>query len=313
MRKVLAVITALMLAAIVFVPAMGYTISPEARTNYTINSERVNYTIGSGTPAHETVYNEEMAEHYPTYSISSTPMPYSIKLGATTKYSIKPGINPTKIEVLGGYRSSVFGSSERVGKGLIVPTEPENATEQAIGHPAPAANPVAPNVIDLTKPESVTNAANATANATANVTANVTAPAPEVVKPANETANATANVTAPAPAVVKFAIMGKVTEENKTGLADVKVNLEQPAKTVIANTTTSKDGSYSFSDLMPGDYVVAEVLPANWTAVSPADGMASVTLKDKNETIDFVNKMMPAPAPAPEMPAGNQTNTTATQ
>lgn len=288
MRKVLAVITALMLAAIVFVPAMGYTISPEARTNYTINSERVNYTIGSGMPAHETVYNEEMAEHYPTYSISSTPMPYSIKLGATAKYSIKPGINPTKIEVLGGYRSSVFGSSERVGKGLIVPTEPENATEQAIGHPAPAAKPAAPNVIDLTN------------------TSNLT-------MPANETANVTANETAPAPAVVKLAIMGKVTDENNTGLADVKVNLEQPAKTVIANTTTSNDGSYSFSDLMPGDYVVAEVLSANWTAVSPADGMASVTLKDMNETIDFVNKMMPAPAPAPEMPAGNQTNTTAIQ
>ena len=91
----------------------------------------------------------------------------------------------------------------------------------------------------------------------------------------------------------------------------MKVNLEQPAKTVIANTTTSKDGSYSFPGLMPGDYVVAEVLPANWTAVTPADGMASVTLKDKDMTVDFVNKMMPASAPVSAMPAGNQTNTTA--
>jgi protocatechuate 3,4-dioxygenase beta subunit len=174
-----------------------------------------------------------------------------------------------------------------VGNGLVLPTEPENATEQAIGHPAPAAKPAATNVIDLTKPANIT-------------------------KPANATANVTANVTAPAPAVVKFSIMGKVSDENKTGLADVKVNLEQPAKTVIANTTTSKDGSYSFANLMPGDYVVAEVLPANWTAVSPADGMTSVTLKDKDMTADFVNKMMPpAPAPAPAMPAGNQTNTTA--
>ena len=45
MRKVLAVITALVLAAIVLAPAMGYSISPQGRTNYTINSERVNYTI----------------------------------------------------------------------------------------------------------------------------------------------------------------------------------------------------------------------------------------------------------------------------
>lgn len=287
MRKVLAVITALVLAAIVFVPAMGYTISDQGKTNYTINSERVNYSIGSGTPAHETVYNEEMAEHYPTYSISSTPMPYSIKLGAATQYSNKLLTSATKMETLGGYKSTVLGASERIGTGLITPSEQENATEQAIGHPAPAEKPAASNVIDLTKPENAANPTNATA-------------------PTNAT-----NVTTPAPAVVKFSIMGKVADENMTGLADVKVNLEQPAKTVIANTTTSKDGSYSFPDMMPGDYVVAEVLPANWTAMTPAEGMASVTLTDKDITVDFVNKMMPAPAPTPAMPAENQTNTTA--
>lgn len=284
MRKVLAVITALVLAAIVFAPALGYTISDQGRTNYSINSERVNYTIGSGTPAHETVYNEEMAEHYPTYSISSTPMPYSIKMGGAPKYTDKLLTNATKMETVGGYKSTVLGSSERVGTGLIVPSEPENANEQAIGHPAPTEQPPASNVIDLTKPE---NAAS---------TANTTAPA-----------NAT-NMTAPA--VVKYSIMGKATDENMTGLADVKINLEQPAKTVVAETMTTNDGSYSFPNLMPGDYVVAEILSANWTAVTPADGMASVTLKDKDMTVDFVNKMMPAPAPASVMPAENQTNTT---
>ena len=239
-------------------------------------------------------HSEEVAEHYPTYSISSTPMPYSFKLGATTPYSIKPGINPTKVETLGGYKSSALGTSERVGTGLILPKEPENATEQAIGHPVPAEKPAASNVIDLTKPANLAKPTNAT------TPTNVTTPT-----------NAT-NVTAPAPAaVVKYSIMGKVADENKTGLADVKVNLEQPAKMVIANTTTTKDGSYSFPGLMPGDYVVAEVLPATWTAVTPADGMANVTLKDKDMTVDFVNKMMPAPAPASAMPAGNQTNTTA--
>ncbi len=297
MRKVLAVITALVLAAIVFAPAMGYTVSSQGRTNYTFNSASVNYTIGSGMPAHEMVYQEEMAEHYPTYSISSMPMPYSFKLGATTPYSIKPGINPTKVEVLGGHKSSVLGTAERVGNGLKLPTEPENATEQAIGHPVPAEKPAASNVIDLTKPANATKPTNAI-NAT-----NVTAPSPAM--PAENKTNITA------PAVVKFSIIGKVTDDNKTGLADVKVNLEQPAKTVIANTTTSKNGNYSFPDLMPGDYVVAEVLPANWTAVTPAEGMTSVTLKDKDMTVDFVNKMMPASVPAPAMPAGNQTNTTA--
>lgn len=272
MRKVLAVITALVLAAFVFAPAMGYTISPQGKINYTINSEKVNYTIGSGIPAHETVYSEEMAEHYPTYSIGSTPMPYSIKLGTIAKYSIKPETNAAKIVALGGYRSSVLGTTEKVGNGLKLQKEPENKTEQVS---APPVIPAVPNATNTTKPE----------------------------KPAN--------VTVPAPVVVKFSIMGKVTDDNQTGLADVKVNLEQPAKTIIANTTTSKDGSYSLADLMPGDYVVAEVLPANWTAVTPADGMASVTLKDKDMTVDFVNKMMPVLAPAPATPSGNETNITA--
>jgi len=284
---------ALVFAAIVFAPAMGYTISPQGKVNYTINSTGVNYTIGSGTPAHETVYNEEMAEHYPTYSIRTTPVPYSIKLGAAAGYSDKLVITLAKIETLGGYKASVIGTTmagaaERVGKGLIVPSEPENATEQAIGHPAPAAQPVASNVIDLTKTGAVANA----------------------TKPANAT-NATAPAPAPAPAPVKYSIMGKVTDDNQTGIADVKVNLEQPAKTMIGNTTTSKDGSYTFANLMPGDYVVGEVLPANWTAVTPANGTVTVTIKDKDMTADFVNKMMLPAAPAPAVPAGNQTNATA--
>ncbi|MGZ4851444.1 MAG: SdrD B-like domain-containing protein, partial [Candidatus Bathyarchaeia archaeon] len=194
-----------------------------------------------------------------------------------------------------------------VGTGLIAPSEPENATEQAIGHPVLAAEPVAPNAIDLTKPENAaipTNATNVTkATALAENKTNITITAPAM--PAENKTNITA------PAVVKFSIMGKVTDDNQTGLADVKVNIEQPAKTIIADTTTSKDGNYSFPDLMPGDYVVSEVLPANWTAVTPADGLVSVTLMDKDMTVDFVNKMMPASIPAPAMPAENQTNTTA--
>jgi len=261
MRKVLAVITALMLAAIVFVPAMGYTISPQGKTNYSINSEKVNYTIGSGTPAHEMVYNEAQAEHKPTYSITSTAMPYSIKMGTASKYSMKPGINATKIEVLGGKSSAL--ASEMVGKGLILPTKPENASEQTIGHPAPAAKPVAPNVIDLTK-----GAENLTKT------------------------NATANVTAPAPAALKLSIKGMVKDENQTGLAGWKIELTTSKKEFIANTNTSANGSYSFSNLNPGTYIVAEVLPAGWTVVTAGDDQYGITLKDKNETQDFVNKNM---------------------
>lgn len=162
MRKVLSVITALVLAAIVLAPVMGFTISTGARTNYSISSERVNYTIGSGTPAQETVYSEETSEHYTTYSIGSKSVPYSIKVGAIGKYSsVKAGTNSTKIEVLGGQKASVLGTSEQIGKGLAVPTEKvaENATEQAVGHVAPAAEPVSSNSIYLTREAAFPNTA----------------------------------------------------------------------------------------------------------------------------------------------------------
>jgi hypothetical protein len=235
MRKVLAVVTALMLAAIVFVPAMGYTISSQGKTNYTINSERVNYTMGSGTPAHEMVYSEEIAKYYPTYSITSTPMPYSIKLGAMAKYSIKPGINATKIEVLGGA-----------------------AVKKATAN--------------------VTASVAAAKKATANVTTSVAA----VTK--------AANVTAPAVAAGKLSIKGMVRDQNQTGLAGWKMELATSSNKLIAKTNTSANGNFAFSNLNPGDYLVTEVLPTGWTVVTPADGVASVTLKDKEVTQDFVNK-----------------------
>jgi hypothetical protein len=249
MRKVLAVVTALMLAAIVFVPAMGYTISSQGKTNYTINSERVNYTMGSGTPAHEMVYSEEIAKYYPTYSITSTPMPYSIKLGAMAKYSIKPGINATKIEVLGG---------------AAVKKATANVTASVVAAKKATAN--------------VTASVAAAKKATANVTTSVAA----VTK--------AANVTAPAVAAGKLSIKGMVRDQNQTGLAGWKMELATSSNKLIAKTNTSANGNFAFSNLNPGDYLVTEVLPTGWTVVTPADGVASVTLKDKEVTQDFVNK-----------------------
>jgi SdrD B-like domain len=273
MRKVLAVITAMLLAAIVFAPAMGYTFSSGAKPAYSSSSEKVNYTIGSGTVAHEMVYSEEAPENYPTYSIGSTAVPYSIGLGTAAKYSLQAGSNATKIEALGEQKPSI--ASENLGKGLVEPTEKENATEQATQPAQPA-----PQVIDLTK---------------GNVSVNQTAPATL------------------APVAVKLGIKGMVKDENETGLAGWKIDLFTSDNKSIANTTSAEDGSYSFSDLTAGVYAVSEVLPADWVAVSPMDGVAGVTLTDKEVTLDFINKMnttIAAPA-ATAMPVGSETNTTA--
>jgi hypothetical protein len=40
-------------------------------------------------------------------------------------------------------------------------------------------------------------------------------------------------------------------------------------------TTTAADGSYSFTDLPAGEYIVAEVLPAGWTQTYPGDNTAT--------------------------------------
>jgi hypothetical protein len=273
-RKVLAVITAILLAAIVFVPAMGYTFSSGAKTAYSSSSEKVNYTIGNGVPAHEMVYSEETAENYPTYSIGSKAMPYSIGLGTAVKYSFQTGSNAI---ILGGQKPSMIGSAGNLGKGLAK-LEEENATEQATQPAQPA-----PVIIDLTK-------------------GNVSVP--------NQTAP-----EAPAPVAVTLSIKGMVKDENETGLAGWKIDLATSDNKAIANTTSAENGSYSFSDLTAGDYVVSEVLPADWVAVSPADGVASVTLTDKEAVLDFINKMNVTMA-APEaivMPVGNETNSTAPQ
>ena len=45
----------------------------------------------------------------------------------------------------------------------------------------------------------------------------------------------------------------------------------QPDGAAIASTTTGTDGSYSFSGVSPGDYVVVETQPAGFNTVTDAD------------------------------------------
>ena len=91
MRKILAITVALMIAAIVLMPALGYTNQAAGNQSYTAKSgDRVGYSFTTNVPAHN-LTPDMMANKYSFKSaaVQSTRMPYSFKLGTATPYSVK--------------------------------------------------------------------------------------------------------------------------------------------------------------------------------------------------------------------------------
>ncbi len=77
--------------------------------------------------------------------------------------------------------------------------------------------------------------------------------------------------------------------EDKTPLAGVTIELwKDGAK--IATTTTAGDGSYSFDELVPGDYTVKEIVPGNMEAISPTSVDVGVAEGQGVTGVDFYNK-----------------------
>ena len=85
---------------------------------------------------------------------------------------------------------------------------------------------------------------------------------------------------------------------NEPGLGGWTIQLEQPEGKVIAKTTTSPgglsgspNGTYSFTKLAPGKYVVREETKPGWKAVKPDNGVhyADLDPNTNSEGIDFAN------------------------
>ncbi|MBP9019510.1 MAG: THxN family PEP-CTERM protein, partial [Bacteroidales bacterium] len=55
------------------------------------------------------------------------------------------------------------------------------------------------------------------------------------------------------------------------------------------STTTGTDGSYCFTNLLSGTYVVREVLQSGWSISSPTNGYHSITVGPSATNVDFVN------------------------
>jgi len=91
MKKFLAVLLALLLAGIIFAPAIGYTIKSENKS-YSIGlGEKTNYSISTGTPAHEITSMPAAQSISPRYSIGSQKVGYSFKIISAPKYSVTSG------------------------------------------------------------------------------------------------------------------------------------------------------------------------------------------------------------------------------
>jgi hypothetical protein len=303
MRKILAITVALMIAAIVLSPVMGYTIQSAGNQSYTVQSEKINYslqsekgnyTITSGTPGHELTPDMIPSKTTPNAAVQVTKVPYSFKPGGAVPYSVK--LESGAQATLGGIQTPQTGETPaRIGE-----TAP--AAEPAVTQPAVSEVPPAnetPAVIE-------TPPVNETPAVVEMPPANET-PAVVEAPPVNETPVATAEESS-------FSIMGKVfddangngaADENETGLAAWTVILEQPAGVIIANQTTTEDGSYAFMGLSAGEYAVSEVVQMGWTLVSPADGRYLVTITNMTiANLDFANQILPVPA---EVPPENET------
>jgi len=91
MRKIMAITVALMIAAIILMPALGYTNQAAGNQSYTAKSgDRVGYSVTTNVPAHN-LTPDMMANKYSFKSagIQSTRMPYSFNQGTATPYSVK--------------------------------------------------------------------------------------------------------------------------------------------------------------------------------------------------------------------------------
>jgi hypothetical protein len=92
---------------------------------------------------------------------------------------------------------------------------------------------------------------------------------------------------------------------NETGLANWTINLEQPPGNVISKATTDNDGTYGFYSLVPGEYAVVENLEMGWNLTTPSEGKYAVNLTSNTTTLNFGNKMMPAPTQNMTAPANS--------
>jgi len=263
MRKILAITVALMIAAIVIMPALGYTNQAAGNQSYTAKSGNpVEYSLKTiNVPAHNLTSDMVVNKYsFKSAGVTSTRMAYSFQQGAVSPYSFK-----------------------MVGV--------ENAVAQGMKTVKPTA-----------KLGSMTGSINdESASGPSGEVAAASAPAAETAPAAATTVEPAATPAPEAAAPTTFSIEGMVVDNNQSGLADWTINLTKDGA-VINSVPTATDGKFAFPELAAGEYTVSELIMEGWNVVSPAEGKAAVNITDASVTdLVFVNQLVPVVAAVPEV------------
>jgi len=303
MRKVLAITAALMMLAVVIMPALGYTNQAAGNQTYSIKAgdKLQNYSLVAMNPAHSLTPDMIVNKFsFKSAGIQSTRMPYSFKAGAVPAYSVK----------LAGVDGATALGAGAKGPALLGSMNKQQAVEPEVAVETPAVPEVAAEAPVVVEPEVVAEVPvmNETVVAAEVPVMNETVVAAEVpvmnetvvaaeVPAVNETVVAAEvpavneTVVAPAPVTGPYVIMGMAQDNNQAPLEGWNFDLSKDGA-VVDSATSGADGKFNFVGLTSGVYTVTETLEDGWSAVSPENGTTEVTIDTASVTdLVFVNQM----------------------
>ena len=324
MKKVLAIAMAIMIAAIVIIPALGYTGETAGDSSFSVTSGgeqsysasstggqsysmqtagevpntaavagRAGYSISTGTAAHNLTPEMVTETKSLTAPIKGMRVPYSIKYQSASNYSIQKGsIVPYTIK-----QGSIVPYTIKQGsinpytvKLMDVNNTVRDAYQKVKMEPKKLGSIVGREVV-VPAPSVIVEETPVVEEVALNETAAINETAA-----VNETAlteEAALNKTVALNETMVYTIEGVVFEDlngdgvrdaNEDGLANWTVNLEQPEGVLIKSANTTADGKFAFLDQIPGVYTVKEILQPGWTLVAPAKGNLTVEIKNESVT-----------------------------
>jgi uncharacterized repeat protein (TIGR01451 family) len=123
------------------------------------------------------------------------------------------------------------------------------------------------------------------ASATGNLTNTATVATPAGVTDSNPNNNSATDTDTPTSTATirgtKFLdLTGNGFSSDDTGLGGVVIDLENSTGHVLASTTTAANGTYSFSNVSPGTYKIAEVVPSGYVQTGPTSLVSGVTVSN---------------------------------